>query len=72
MNWRKRKKELDKEYEYFWNNITTNGIDSKKDEIEKVVIVGFPPKEKKGIDALSIEKAIKWRNQSNELPEDLT
>ena len=26
MNWRKRKKELDKKYEYFWNNIGIDGI----------------------------------------------
>ena len=32
MDWRKRKKELDKKYEYFWNNVGINGIDSKKEK----------------------------------------
>ena len=47
MNWRKRKKELDKKYEYFWNHI---GINDRARE--KVVLLGFPPKEKKGMATL--------------------
>ncbi len=34
-----KKKELDKKYEYFWNNIGIDGIDIGK-KIEKVVIAG--------------------------------
>ena len=39
MRWKKRKKELDKEYEFFWNHIGLNGIDIEK-KIEKAVIGG--------------------------------
>ena len=64
MDWRKRKKELDKKYEYFWNNVGINGIDSKK---EKVVVVGFPPKKSIG-DVVTLQNHISyWTDKSGKI-----
>ena len=32
MRWKKRKKELDEKYEYFWNHISINGIETEEEK----------------------------------------